>query len=170
MNKLVGISLVCLVLFVFTGCNNSKLKERVQVIDGVSVLMPEQFKKNDIGEGHVLIRSKIDSIDLYVTAVKDESIDTMNKEQLMEGLEINVNRFLQPMQGTLLSRKDTIMGNLVTSDFEFVMDNARPPKHGVGRFLLKGNQFISFLYVTPKQLMEKNKDLKDDFFNSIQVD
>lgn len=170
MIKLLGIVLVCLVLFIFTGCNPSKLKERVQVIEGVSVLMPEQFKKNELGDGHVLIRSRIDSTDLYITAVKDESLDTMNKDQLMEGMEVNVNRFIKPMQGKLLNRKDTMIGNMVTSDFEFEMSNARPPKQGVGRFLLIGNQFISFLYVTPKQQLKKNYNLKESFFNSIKVE
>lgn len=170
MNKLLGIILVSLVLFVFTGCKNSPLKERVQVIEGVSVLIPEQFKKNDMGDGNVLIRSRVDSTDLFITAVKDESLDTMKQDQLLEGLEINVNRFIEPMQGKLLNRKDTIIGNVVRSDFEFEMGNARPPKYGVGRFLLKGNQFVSFMYVTPQQLKEKNEDLKESFFNSIQVE
>lgn len=170
MNKLFVIVLVGLVVSVFTGCQRSGLKERVQVIEGVSVLLPEQFKKNETGDGNVLIRSRVDSTDLYITGVKDESMNPTNNDQLKESLEINVARFLQPMQGMLLKRKDTIMGNLVISDFEFEMKNARPPKHGVGRFLLKGNQFLSFLYVTPLQQKDKNNDLKEAFFNSIQVD
>lgn len=170
MNKLIVISLVCLVVFVFTGCYHSKLKERVQVIDGISVLMPEQYKRNELGDGHVLIRSRIDSIDLYVTAVKDESLDTLKQNQLLEGLEINVTRFLQPMQGRLLNRKDTITGSLVRSDFEFEMGLVRPPKHGLGRFLLKGNQFISFMCVSSKQQVKRNKELQEAFFNSIRVE
>ena len=169
MNNLLGISLICLVLAAFTGCNNSILKERVQVIDEVSVLMPKEFKKNELGNGEVLIRSKVGSTDLRVTVINDTSLNTLNIDKLKEGLEINVARFLQPMKGQLLQRKDYILGNLVMSDFEFELGSQESTRHGVGRFLINGNSFISFLFVTPKQELKSNEAVREAFFNSIQV-
>lgn len=169
MNKLLRFSLVCIALFAFTGCNPSVI-ERIQVTDGISILLPEGYKKNTLENGQVRIESKFNTTDISVAVVTDESLDAMAKEQLKEGMAINVTRFLQPMQGKLLKRKDSVVGNLVTSDFEFEMGIAESSKLGVGRFLIKGNQMISFLFITPMQEIESNKALKDSFFGLIQVD
>jgi hypothetical protein len=162
--------LVGLTLFVFTGCNNSPLKERVQVTDGVSVLMPRQFKKNDMGDGNVLIRSSVDAADLRVVAIKDTSLNNLSPDKLKEGLEINVNEFLKPMQGKLLNRKDTIAGKVVMSDFEFELGNAGASKHGTGKFILKGNKFITFLLVMPVTGTKDDQSLKEKFFDSIKME
>lgn len=170
MNKYLAILLISLVLFVFTGCNNSPLKERVPITDGVSVLMPEQFKKNDMGDGNVLIRSKVGTTDLRVVAIKDTSLDRLSADKLKEGLEINVDEFLKPMQGKLLSRKDTIAGNLVMSDFEFELGNNKALKNGKGKFILKGNKFITFILVSPVTEAKSAKPLQETFFNSIKME
>lgn len=170
MKKQLGISLVCLCLVIFIGCNNSKLRERVQVVDGVSVLMPEQFKKNDMGDGNVLIRSKVGSVDLRVVAIKDTSLNSLSAEKLKEGLEVNVNEFLKPMQGRLIQRKDTIAGKVVVSDFEFELGNAGALKHGKGKFILKGNKFITFLFVSPVTNPNSELSLQETFFHSIKID
>lgn len=170
MNKLIGISLVCLVLFVFTGCNNSILKERVQVVDGVSVLMPKEYKKNDMGDGNVMVRSRVGTTDLRAVAIKDTSLDGLSPDKLKEGLEINVSEFLRPMQGKLLHRKDTIVGKVVMSDFEFELGNASASKHGKGKFILKGNKFITFLVINPMTEPKSDLSLQESFFNSIIID
>ena len=106
MNKLLGVLICLLTLMCYMGCKRSPLRERVMVIDGVSVLMPSEYKKNDMGDGNVLIRSKVEAADLRVVAIKDTSLDDLSLDKLKEGLEINVNEFLKPMQGKLLHRKD----------------------------------------------------------------
>lgn len=169
MNKFIGILLISLVLFISEGCNNSPLKERVQITDGVSVLMPKQFKKNDMGDGNVLIRSKVGNTDLRVVAIKDTSLNSQSADKLKEGMEINVNEFLKPMQGKLLNRKDSIAGNMVMSDFEFELGYGGASKHGKGRFILKGNKFITFILVSPVSEDESVHSLKQTFFNSIQM-
>lgn len=170
MNKLTGILICTLTLIWFAGCQRSPLKERVMVTDGVSVLMPTDFKKNDMGDGNVLIRSKVGTTDLRVVAIKDTSINGLSAEKLKEGLEINVNEFLKPMQGKLIHRKDTIAGQVVISDFEFELGNATDLKQGTGKFILKGNKFITFLLVSPKTDPKADPSLQKKFFNSIQMD
>lgn len=162
--------MIGLALLVFAGCSNSPLKERVQITDGVSVLMPEQFKKNDMGDGNVLIRSKVGTTDFRVVAVKDTSLDRLSADKLKEGLETHVDEFLKPMQGKLLNRKDSITGKVVISDFEFELGNDKASKHGKGKFILKGNKFITLILVSPAAEEKSARPLEETFFNSIKME
>ncbi|HET6559548.1 MAG TPA: hypothetical protein VFG54_19650, partial [Prolixibacteraceae bacterium] len=95
--------------------------------------------------------------------------ENMSVDELKKGMEIQVTRFLEPMKGKLIQRKDTIIDQIVTSNFEFETGNAEGSKQGVGRFILKDNRFICFLLVAKKPEPESNKKLQDTFFNSIQI-
>lgn len=169
-NKLLKVFLFGLILFGYVACNKYGLNERVEITDGVSVLLPDGYKKNDLGDGNVLIRSKADASELRVVAVKDTSLDNLSPDKLKEGLEVNIEGFLQPMQGKLLSRKDTIIGKVVMSDFEFELGNGQAAKHGTGKFILKGNQFITFLVVAPTSEAKSGELLGKAFFKSIKIE
>lgn len=159
------LSLMC-----FVGCHRSPLKERVMITDGVSVMMPSEYKKNDMGDGNVLIRSKVGTVDLRVVAIKDTSLNGLSQEKLKEGLEVNVNEFLKPMQGKLIHRKDTIAGKLVMSDFEFELGSTGAIRHGMGKFILKENKFITFLLVSSTADSKSEPSLQEKFFGSIKID
>lgn len=170
MNKLLKVFLFCFTMFSFMACNNSGLKERVSVTDGVSVLLPKEYKKNDFEDGNMMIRSKVGTTDLRVVAVVDTSLNNLGPDRLKEGLEENVRGFLLPMQGKLLHRKDTIVGKVVMSDFDFELGNSGKTKQGKGKFILKGNKFIVFLLVHSSEEAKSNESLQKAFFNSIEIE
>lgn len=170
MKKLLNVFLFGLILFGLMACNKYGLYERVDITDGVSVLMPKEYKKNDMGDGNVLIRSKVDASELRVVAIKDTSLNNLSPDKLKAGLEVNVEEFLEPMQGKLLNRQDTIAGKVVMSDFQFELGSGQAARHGKGKFILKGNKFITFLVVSPIQESESGELLGKAFFSSIKIE
>jgi len=168
MKNLLVIALFYFMLVLVIDCNGTDLTKRVQITNGVSVLMPPNFIKNELN-GYVLFQSEIGSTDLRVIVVKDMSLPTKNAEMLKKGMEINVVNFLKPLNGKLLHRKDTIIDNLARSDFDFEIVNPENTKYGVGRFIVKGNNFISFLFETLKTDIKTNKVIRESFFKSIQI-
>lgn len=170
MNKLTTVLICTLTLMWFVGCQRSPLKERVIISDGISVMMPADYKKNDMGDGNVLIRSKVGTTDLRVVAIKDTSLNGLSAAKLKEGMEIHVDEFLKPMQGKLLNRKDTIAGKVVMSEIEFELGNGGASKHGKGKFILKGSTFITFLLVSPVTDPKSEPFLQEKFFDSIKMD
>ena len=56
------------------------------------------------------------------------------------------------------------------SDFEFELGNTDASRHGIGKFILKGNKFITFLLVTPVIDSKTDLSVKEHFFNSIKID
>lgn len=168
MNKQMQISLICLALAVFSACNQAELTNRVQITEEVSVLMAEEVEKTE-SEGLVLFRSVIGSINLVVSVVADPSLEAGSANQHLESMEINVARFLQPRDGKLLHRKDTLINGLAACDFDFEIGNAGSSKYGVGRFIVKGNHFIGFIAESDKPEAKINETLRESFFNSIQL-
>ena len=170
MNNLLKVFLFGLTMLVYVSCNNSGLKERVQITEGVSVLMPKEYKKNDIGDGNVMVRSRMGTTDLRVVAIKDPGLDGLSTDKMKEALDFNVAEFLKPMKGKLLHRKDTMVGNVMISDFEMELGTGDLLKQGKGRFLLKGNKFITFMLVTPAKEIKSAGSLQESFLNSIKFD
>lgn len=166
-NRMV-ISLICLALAIFSACNQAELTNRVQITEEVSVLMTEEVKKTE-SEGLVMFSSEIGSTNLVVSVVTDLTLEGMSTGQHLQGMELNVARFLQPRDGKLLHRKDTIINGVAASDFDFEIGHAESSKYGVGRFIVKGNHFIGFLAESNKPGAKINEALQESFFNSIQM-
>ena len=168
MKKQIGILLFCLALAVYTGCNEAELTNRVQITEGVSVLMPEDVKKTE-SEGLIVFLSEIGSTNLMVSLVTDLRLEAGSAEQHLEAMELKVAKFLQPRDGKLIHRNDTLINGLAACDFEFEIGNAESSKYGVGRFIVKGNHFIGFLAESHNPGSKTNETLGESFFNSIQI-
>lgn len=168
MKNRIVISLLCLALAVFSACNQAELTNRVQITPEVSVLMPDEVKQTE-SEGLVMLHSDIGSTRLVVSVVTDQRYQGMSTDQHLEGMELNVTRFLQPRDGLLLHRKDTLINDLPASDFDFEIGHGESSKYGMGRFIVKGNQFIGFVAESDNPGSKTNDALRESFFNSIQI-
>ena len=168
MGKRIVFSFICLTLAVFSACNEAELTNWVQITEEVSVLMPEEVKKTE-SEGTVMYLSAIESTNLAVAVVTDQSLEAGGIDQHLAAMEINVTRFLQPRDGKLLHRKDTVINGLAACNFDFEIGTAESSKYGVGRFIVKGNHFIGFLAENDKPESKINETLRESFFNSIQL-
>lgn len=169
-NRLFKIFLFCGTMLGYVACNQSGLKERVDVTGDVSVLLPKDYKITDMGDGNMVIRSKAGTTDIRVVAIQDSSLNSQDPDKMKEGLELNISDFLTAMHGKLLHRKDNIVGNVLTTDFDLELGDAGTSKQGKGKFILKGKNFYTFLLVYPTTDAKTNESLAKAFFNSIESD
>lgn len=170
MNKIFGFTLLFIVLTVLTSCNNSKLTERVQVTNDVSVLLAQNFKKSKLTDGKIHYQSKIGTADLNVSLLENTKFKSISLDEIKKGMEINIAYFLKPLKGKLLSMKDTIIGNVVKCDFKFETENSEISKYGEGKFIVKDNNFIGFTFQSSKPETKSNEALRKSFFESINIE
>jgi len=161
--------LICLPLLMISGCREV-LTNRAQVTTGVTVLLPEKFEKADTNDGQILFHSKIGSANFKVFVINNMRLDTLGLEKIKAGMEKNVTRFVEPMHGKIVQRKDTLYGKIVQSDFGFEINGAADSKIGAGRFVVRGGEFIGFIFETASPESATHKNLRESFFNSIQID
>lgn len=169
MRKIIGVIMFCLALVIISGCKEV-LTKREQIASGVTVLLPEKFEKVDTNDGQILFNSKIGSANFRVFVLKNMRLDTIGLEKIKAGMEKNVTRFIEPLQGKIVQRKDTLYGKIVQSDFDFEINSSTGSKIGAGRFVVKENLFIGFIYETILPETSANKALRSSFFSSVQID
>jgi len=169
MAELKRLLLFCMALLILSGCNEA-LTKKEEVTSGVTVLLPEKFEKVDTNDGQILFNSKIGSANFKVFIFRNMKLDTMSIDRIKQGMEKNVARFLEPSKGKILHRKDSVYGKIVQSDFEFEIANSSQSKYGAGRFVVKGNEFIGFIYETVSPETTFNKNLRASFLNSVRID
>ena len=169
MSKIRGLYLFCLALLVITGCQD-RLTKKTQITSGVTVLLPDKFEKADTSDGQIMYTSKIGKTTFRVFVFKDIGLDTIGLDKVKDGMKFNVTRFVEPINGKIVKREDLTIGKIVQSDFEFEIPNSPGSKHGAGRFVVKGSEFIGFIYETVSPETSSMKNLRESFFNSIQID
>ncbi len=159
----------CLVSLVFVGCNQVVLTKKEQIIAGVTVLLPEKFEKLDNNDGQILYNSNVGTSSFRVFVINNMQVDTLGLDKIKEGMERNVTRFVEPMKGKILHRRDTVIGKIVQSDFEFEIITAEASKCGAGRFVVQGNNFIGFIFETKSPETSTGKNLRESFFESVHI-
>ncbi len=171
MKRIFVFKMIFLVLIIFTFCKSDhSLTQKVQITDNISVLLPENFVKLGSEDEGLSYKSNLNSAMLFVYRLNVPEYDSMSLDQKKDLMAINVTRFLEPFNGKLLIRKDTLIGNLVQSDFEFEIVNPTLSEYGVGKFIAIDNDFICFVYQSLKNKLKSNEDLQVNFFESIKIE
>lgn len=169
MSKTTSLFLFFLTLLVLSGCQEKLTKKEI-IANGISVMLPDKFEKEDSADGQILYHSKIGKTSIRVFVFKDISLETIGLDKIKDGMKFNVTRFIEPIKGKILKREDITYGKIVQSDFTFEINNAKDSRVGAGRFVVKGNKFVGFIYETSSPETNFSKTLRESFFHSIQID
>jgi hypothetical protein len=170
MIKITRWALLFLFLLILCSCNQQVLTKKELITTGVTVLLPEKFEKLDNNDGQILYNSNVGTSSFRVFVINNMQVDTLGLDKIKEGMERNVTRFIEPMKGKILQRRDTIIGKIVQSDFEFEIITPEATKCGAGRFVVQGNNFIGFIFETISPETPTGKTLRESFLNSVQIE
>lgn len=164
----------------FTSCN--KQTETVFITPNISVELPVNYKKyvskslsSDITDSlkkiemeHDTYRAKINNDEIFIGNLINNDFKTFNIKEKKEKLIPNLNGFVRGFNGYKLMHKDTIIKQLVQSDFTFEIDQNDTLSIIYGRLIIQDSYLLFFNYKTKLPINSSSIINKDDFFNSIK--